>query len=924
MSRKQNQKSYLEDLIFDSDLDFANKAETDLLIREEAKQLAQEYMTKEKLVVSEIADKSFVSKIEKLEEDSARNMEAIKKNNDSWKESKDILSRIEARLVDFDNELKNLKGNNSNTVKEVAKVSSTPIDNKNADIIDSIKNTLIENNESLKEAFGNMVNQLSDVLSKTNPTYTTIDEPETNLTLEQLILDEEEKNPNNSVELQNETFEFELTPLFEQEIEEKNIEEEKNDVETIEEISIPSKVEFNNENEIIQKEVEKIVENTKIEPINWEGFDDDEDDLSNKSTTNLELEELRDKHSKLLSDQEKLNKEIEIIKQSINDFILASEYSSKNILEQTIDNAHKLSLDVNVVKEQYSNLESEIDKIYSTWLENNQLLTNLENLLLDLNNKNDDLISDRYGYNQEIIDKTINNEKYINDLSIESQNIKSSIEQINERLTMVEDLTHTFNPEDFINKNLTESMVNEVTEISKGIVEQELSKRNLFDPKEIMTKERVIDEIMENDIFNYSLEKKIQQTISEAKLDRKYTDEEKLEIIDFTTNSDKFRSSISAEVNYVSNDIKLEFNDRFTKLRDEFYNTNMHNNNKFSVIEDKMNSKKEILQKSEIIEMVFASKELNDIINDKLVYVVNDKLDDLKESMSIIENKILGSVKRYLDEDIQDNLKKEIIESKDIRQKIKNESLNAIYSELTEHDKKYEDQKKEILENYQALLENNRILENLEKLILKQVEEIEGFKKDKETSFDIAIEKINAQKLEIDSLKEKVLEVYGKDLVINTSPEQVYDNEIFDKVRSLTASLVKDEIKKLNLVQQTTKNENGNEVVTPMFLVEDNENESEFFKNRINDILTRLDQGFEPLENINQKLPLTDEYKFNLKDLKIDLDNLKENKIEEEQDDDYGWFYEQEFKNHKEEKANRKTNDEWLNEELNKQIGNKE
>lgn len=917
MSRKQNQKSYLEDLIFDSDLDFANKAETDLLIREEAKQIAQEYMSKEKLVVSEIADKSFVSKIEKLEEDSARNMEAIKKNNDSWKESKDILSRIEARLVDFDNELRNLKGIKSdNNIKDVAKVSSTPIDSKNADIIDSIKNTLIENNENLKEAFGNMVNQLSDVLSKTNPTYNTIDEPETNLTLEQLILDEEEKNPTDSNEKVEENFEFELTPLFEQ-----NSNQDLT-FETTEEVSVPAKVEYNNENEVIQKEVDKIVANTKIEPINWEGFDDEED--ANKSTTNLELEELRDKHSKLLSDQEKLNKEIEIIKQSINDFILASEYSSKNILEQTIDNAHKLSLDVNVVKEQYSNLESEIDKIYSTWLENNQLLTNLENLLLDLNNKNDDLISDKYGFNQEVIDKTINNERYINDLSIESQNIKSSIEQINERLTMVEDLTHTFNPEDFVNKTLTESMVSEVKEISKNIVDEELTKRNLFDPKEVMTRERVIDEIMENDIFNYSLEKKIQQTISEAKLDRKYTDEEKLEIIDFTTNSDKFRSSISAEVNYVSNDIKLEFNDRFTKLRDEFYNTNMHNTNKFSDIEDKMNSKKEILQKSEIIEMVFASKELNDIINDKLVYVVNDKLDDLKESMSIIENKILGSVKRYLDEDIQDNLKKEIIESKDIRQKIKNESLNAIYSELTEHDKKYEDQKKEILENYQALLENNRILENLEKLILKQVEEIEGFKKDKETSFDIAIEKINAQKLEIDSLKEKVLEVYGKDLVINTSPEQVYDNEVFDKVRTLTASLVKDEIKKLNLVQHASKNDNGEEVATPMVLIEENEDESDFFKNRINDILTRLDQGFEPLENINQKLPLTDEYKFNLKDLKIDLGNLKENKVEEEQEEDYGWFYEQEFKNHKEEKANRKTNDEWLEENLNKQIGNKE
>ncbi|WP_412032211.1 hypothetical protein [Malacoplasma muris] len=845
MSIKHKKNSYIDDIIFDSNLDFENRAETDLLIREEAKHLAQKYLAQDKLELASDANNPFASTLEKLEEGTLKNVEEIKRSNDTWEESKNILSRIESKLIDFDNELKQLKyGHNDNNSFDA------PLNENNNDVISSIKKTLVENNDSLKEAFGAMINQLSEVINGTKISKT-----------DNVQLKEIDRN--------------------DQEIVIQPIQFDDNDV--------LNEVKVDNE-------------------ISLEDFEIDDSDLDNKSNKTMnvnseELDQLKNKQNELVNVQEKLNKEIEIIKKSINDYILASEYSNKTILEQTIDNAHRLSLDVNVVKEQYSNLENEINKIYSTWLDNNQLLTNLENLLIDLSHKNENLVDEKYLYNEEIARKTTDNEKYINEISIESNNLKNSIEKINERLSLVEDLSNSFNPNDYVKNNLTETMIDEVKTISKNIVEEALVERNLFDPKQIITRERVIDEVMDSDIFNYSLEKKIQQTIIDEKLDRKLDESDKLEMLTYTINSDKFKNIISSEVNYVSNDIKLELNDRFTKLRDDFHNTNCYNSNKFIELETKLDSKEDFLQKSEIIEMVFASKELEDIINDKLIYVVNEQLDDLKESMSVIENKILNSVKRYLDEDIQDNLKKEIIDSKDIRQKIKNESLNAIYHELNERDKQYEDQKKEILQNYEALFENNRILENLEKLILKQVEEIEGFKKDKENSFEIAIDKINAQKADIDYLKEKVFEIYGKDLVINSSPEQVYENEVYEKVKQITASLVREEIKKLNLISAANNTNNTPVITNPIFIDDNKEEVSDFFKNRIKDILTKLEENYESVK-LDEKIPLADEFKFNLNDLKIDLDDLKESNLNNavESEDDFGWFYEQEFKAHKEEK----------------------
>lgn len=76
--------------------------------------------------------------------------------------------------------------------------------------------------------------------------------------------------------------------------------------------------------------------------------------------------------------------------------------------------------------------------------------------------------------------------------------------------------------------------------------------------------------------------------------------------------------------------------------------------------------------------------------------------------------------------------------------------------------------------------------------------------------------------------------------------------------------------------------------------------ENDFFKNRIKDILNMLDKDYESITDINEKIPLTNELKVDFNDLKININTLyqkQENTVENNKNDvkdDLGWFYEKE------------------------------
>lgn len=767
MSKGAN-NNYLESNFFvDAQEIVCNNAETDLLIREEARFLAKDYLIKQNFHDISIVDKN---------------------NN-------------------IDNNFNCQQSNQYNSS------------------ISEIKETLNENNNNLIKMFEKISNQISNAIEKQ------VDVASRNMEKEDELLARFENLGNESIPL------------------------DKNNN------SLDS---FENDNFFFQND-----ENNSV------------------------LNNLKTQQDFLLDQHDKISKELEIIKTSINDFVFNTSDANKIIFDETIVNTNKLTNEVISVKNQYANIENEINKIFSTWLENNKLLENLENLLVELNDQKNELNYEKNDFNEEIYSKTLYNEKILDDLSIKSNDLKEMVEQLNERVAVIEDISAMNSKQqeedevtaaeivdaiERINNRIKEfensNNYEFIKSVSKEVVDTELLKRNLFNNEDILTREQVVDQVMDSDIFNYSLEKKIKETIMEEGINTNLSDDDKNEIVNLTINSDKIKNIIDTEVSYLSNDVKLDLNEKFTKLRDDFHNNNLEINSKIIELETKVESNNTSIKQHEIMELIFNSKELETIIENKLLYVVSDKLNELKDSVHDIETNILVNIRNYLDDELERDIKRDIIESQEIRQKIKNDALNAIYVELQERDKRFELQRAEILNNYEALIENNRILENLENLILRQVEEVEGFRRDKDSLFDLVVESINKQKTEINTLKEKIASVTGKEFLNKAKTTNVSDNDIYQNVKNLTSNLVKNEIEKMNLIGNLSKDFDEYEIHSEIGI-------NNFFQNRMKEIMKKLDRKDDEVIELDDVIPLTNELKVDFDDLKIDINELKENSMPE-------------------------------------------
>lgn len=767
MSKGAN-NNYLESNFFvDTQEIVCNNAETDLLIREEARFLAKDYLIKQNFHDISIVDKN---------------------NN-------------------IDNNFNCQQSNQYNSS------------------INEIKETLNENNNNLIKMFEKISNQISNAIEKQ------ADVASRNMGKEDELLARFENLGNESIPL----------------------DENNNSLDS-----------FENDNFFFQSD-----ENNNV------------------------LNNLKTQQDFLLDQHDKISKELEIIKTSINDFVFNTSDANKIIFDETIINTNKLTNEVISVKNQYANIENEINKIFSTWLENNKLLENLENLLIELNDQKNELNYEKNDFNEEIYSKTLYNEKILDDLSIKSNDLKEMVEQLNERVAVIEDISAMNSKQqeedevtaaeivdaiERINNRIKEfensNNYEFIKSISKEVVDTELLKRNLFNNEDILTREQVVDQVMDSDIFNYSLEKKIKETIMEEGINANLSDDDKNEIVNLTINSDKIKNIIDTEVTYLSNDVKLDLNEKFTKLRDDFHNNNLEINSKIIELETKVESNNTSIKQHEIMELIFNSKELETIIENKLLYVVSDKLNELKDSVHDIETNILVNIRNYLDDELERDIKRDIIESQEIRQKIKNDALNAIYVELQERDKRFELQRAEILNNYEALIENNRILENLENLILRQVEEVEGFRRDKDSLFDLVVESINKQKIEINTLKEKIASITGKEFLNKAKTTNVSDNDIYQNVKNLTSNLVKNEIEKMNLIGNLSKDFDEYEIHSEIGI-------NNFFQNRMKEIMKKLDRKDDEVIELDDVIPLTNELKVNFDDLKIDINELKEKSMPE-------------------------------------------
>lgn len=801
-----------------------NEIETNILIREEAQYLAKNLINKKNL--RDLSKKMRESNDELV---NSRDIENLNLNLDT---NNYLLSKIEDKLNNY---------KNFNFEKDVYSVNddeSSIISNdsdQSSEQLNDIKNTLIQNNLNLEKTFSSFENFMNSALEK----------------MDSILNKKSEEN---------------IQPIF----------------------------------------VEEPISSNKsdgVEEIKWDECDEDEFDTNNDERLES-ISKLMNEQSNFVSKQEELARQLDALKDNIEHLNSINELQYGTLSEKHALDINEIQNEINLFTNKFENLNQEINKIYSIWTENNSLLSNLERLLLELNNKNDELLIDREVYIEELHNKTIDNEKYINELLIQNEDLKHQFSNFSKQIDSIsefkEELLTSVDEKISKNNSLIDEQLHqefnllkdEMKDISVQTVESELSKRNLLHLENILNQERIVDEVLSSEIFNLALESKLNnllnndQNIGYIKNAFNNFDVYKNQIIDQITESDRIRNIISIEANNLINLLKTDISEKINDTKEYMYQKNFALNERIVDLEHKINNIS--LDEKEIYDMISSSEEIEKIINDKLIFIINEKLNSIQDDISFINRKLEEDLKEYVDNNLKNKVVSEVVNSDKMRH-IKNETLQSVYSELLKRDEKISLHSEEILKNYETLLENNRILENLEKLVIKQVEEVDGFRKDKEDSIDLIMEKISDQKANIIDLQNKIQDVItGEHIVNNKAINGVedIDSDIYENIKLMTLNLVKEEIKKLNLI-----NKNDASKEQPIYINQNEEPESDFFKNRIQDILSKLNQSYEPLD-----------VKKDLVDLNIKMDDLKKESDDLNANEDFSWFYEQELKNHKEEK----------------------
>ena len=220
-----------------------------------------------------------------------------------------------------------------------------------------------------------------------------------------------------------------------------------------------------------------------------------------------------------------------------------------------------------------------------------------------------------------------------------------------------------------------------------------------------------------------------------------------------------------------------------------------------------------------------------------------------------------------------------------------------MYRELITRDNKIDFNSEELVKNYHGLLECNRILKNLEELIIRQAEEFDGYKSDETNSISLIVDKISEQKLKISELEESIRKnISDFNLYSDSESSQAMRRgldawrlEFSSDIIHMVKNLVEEEIKKQNFISYVDKkvqkyDDNNNEFsLLSSENFEKQNQKNNFFVERVKDILNRLE---------NSDLQKTFEQTFNLN---IDINDLKKDEENHVEDDNLEWFYEKEY-----------------------------
>lgn len=673
-----------------------------------------------------------------------------------------------------------------------------------------------------------------------------------------------------------------------------------------------------NEDEIglVNNKVNAKIDEQKIEkflPINENQLNDDQPFIfADEKLNNSVQEELMESFQKLLnlkledtnSKIESLTDELTITKESFNNFINDYQLSLESLNSQQQDLISSLNnnifLDeIKASKENFIKIEKEIEKISSAWVQSNKLLNKLENLIFEISNAKIGYDEDLNALIFEIKDQTIENKTSLLKLNEEIETIKGKLELFGNKQ---DDLfiKNNENKEAFdsLRKNVDLLDARNLEKFS--LLEQSANetKKHLDDldikVKSILDIENFLDSVLSSKLFQKSLESKISNMIFDN--NNYLGDEFKLRIDYLSNKLDTELGDFKQQSSSLNNGLKslenrvYEMNQDISLL-DKKYNTK----DQLEVIENRYNSlyssevekiKTSILdlerhidnfrlEDDQILDLIRNSKELSNIIKDKIYLVVDEKINQIQRDADSIRIVIENNLKQETLKIIPEAIKKEV---SDNFLKIKNEALSGVYAELTKRDKTIDLHSQEIVRNYEILMKCNTLLDELEFLVNKQTEEIDGLRFDKENSFQLLLEKIISQKEALENLQKLLsTQIENYDFYTNNSTVKkllnVWKNDLTSSVIELVKSLVEDEIRKKATISY----------VNSPNIAENKLKSNDFFINRVKDILSRLD---------NENLKKTFENKVS--NLNFKIDDLKEENPDVK-DDDLNWFYEKEY-----------------------------
>ncbi|MDE6893984.1 MAG: hypothetical protein K2J02_01235 [Malacoplasma sp.] len=818
MNAYNNKKRDYLEMINPKQDDFS--IETNVLIREEAEFLAKNFMlTKNDInsISSSNQDSTLNSHLFELDKQSFDNAQKIEQLQEDANESKVLLKRIESLLL-----------NKNNTESDVS--NSIPSEDnqlfeeyQNFSSLNSVDNSLPENDLFLSDD--------SPFLSEENNSFSI-----------------DEKNTNDKVNLQI------------------NVNEDQPFIFVDEKLNVSVQ-----EQELLES-FQKIL-NLKLED------------------ANLKIESLSD--------------ELKIAKESFNSFINDYQYNLESLNSQQKDLVSALNnniyLDeIKASKENFIKIEKEIEKISSAWVQSNKLLNKLENLIFEISNAKIGYDEDLNALIFEIKDQTVENRSSLLKLNQEIESVKEKLEVLGNKQ---DDLFIKNNENkdafDSLRKNVDLLDARNLEKFSLLEQNAEETKKHLetldIKLKDLMDIENFLDSILSSKLFQKSLESKISNMISD---NNNYLGDEfklridhlanrlDLELGDFKQQSTNLNNSLKSLENRVyemNSDISLINRKNDTKEQLEIienrfgslYSAEMEKI-KTSIIDLERHIDNFKFDDYQVATLLRDSKELSSIIKDKIYLVVDEKINQIQRDADSIRITIENNLKQEASKIIPDAIRKEV---SDNFLKIKNEALSGVYAELTKRDKTIDLHSQEIVRNYETLMKCNTLLDELEFLVNKQTEEIDGLRFDKENSFQLLLEKIISQKEALEKLQ-KVLstQIESYDFYNNNSTVKklldVWKNDLTSSVIELVKNLVEDEIRKKATLSY---------VSTPSSSIENKLKGNDFFINRVKDILSRLD---------NENLKKTFENKvanldFKINDLKKENPNVK--------DDDLNWFYEKEY-----------------------------